>query len=100
MGWVSHPIEKPFAVFDLKSSFDKPRVTQRFEITDRLLSGKRPHAFTLELKGDTLMAQLLWGAVLADFTSAYAAVLNNVDPTPVELIENLKKELAENPREY
>jgi len=100
MGWVSHPVEKPFAVFDIISSFDKPRVIQRFELTDRLLSGKRPHAFTLELQGDSLLAQLLWGAILADFTSAYAAVLNQVDPTPVVLIEKLKKELAENPREY
>lgn len=100
MGWVSHPVEKPFAVFDLISPLDTPRVVQRFELTDRLLSGKRPHAFTIELKGETLLAQLLWGAILADFTSAYAAVLNNVDPTPVALIERLKKELAENPRPY
>lgn len=100
MGWVSHPIEKPFAVFDLLSSFDKPRVLQRFELTDRLLSGKRPHAFTINLRGETLLAQLLWGAILADFTSAYAAVLNQVDPTPVVLIEKLKKELAENPQSY
>lgn len=100
MGWVSHPVEKPFAVFDFKSSFDKPRVLQRFELTDRLLSGKRPHAYTIELNGDSLFAQLVWGSILADFTSAYAAVLNNVDPTPVVLIEKLKKELAENPRPF
>jgi glucose/mannose-6-phosphate isomerase len=98
MGWVSHPIEKPFGVFDLLSPLDKPRVRQRFEITDKLLSGLRPHAFTLELKGETLLAQLLWGAILADFSSAYGAILNQVDPTPVVLIEKLKKELAENPR--
>lgn len=98
MGWVSHPIEKPFAVFDILSPLDKPRVRQRFELSDRLLSGLRPHASTLELKGETLLAQLLWGAILADFSSAYAAVLNQVDPTPVVLIEKLKKELADNPR--
>lgn len=100
MGWVSHPIEKPFAVFDLASSFDSARVAQRFELTDRILSGKRPHAHTIELKGETPLAQLLWGAILADFTSAYAAVLNNVDPTPVVLIERLKKELADDPRAF
>lgn len=98
MGWVSHPVEKPFAVFDILSPLDRPRVRQRFELSDRLLSGLRPHAFTLELKGETLLAQLLWGAILADFSSTYAAILNQVDPTPVVLIEKLKKELAENPR--
>jgi glucose/mannose-6-phosphate isomerase len=98
MGWVSHPIEKPFVVFDILSPLDKPRVRQRFELTDRLLSGLRPHAFTLELQGETLLAQLLWGAILADFSSTYGAILNQVDPTPVVLIEKLKKELTENPR--
>ena len=80
------------------SPLDTPRVRQRFELSDRLLSGLRPHAFTLELEGETLLAQLLWGAILADFSSTYAAILNQVDPTPVVLIEKLKKELAENPR--
>lgn len=98
LGWSSHPIEKPFAVFDIKSTFDKARVLQRFELSDRLLSGLRPHAQSLELKGETLLAQLVWGSILADFASTYAAILNEVDPTPVVLIEKLKQELAADPR--
>ncbi len=98
MGWVSHPVEKPFVVFDILSSFERPRILQRFELTDKLLSGKRPAAKTIQLQGDTLLAQLLWGAILADFASTYAAVLNGVDPTPVVLIEKLKQELADDPR--
>lgn len=94
LGWSSHPVEKPFAVFDLKSTFDRQRVLQRFELSDRLLSGLRPAASTLELKGETLLAQLLWGSILADFASTYVAILNQVDPTPVVLIEKLKRELA------
>ncbi len=96
LGWSSHPVEKPFAVIDLKSKFDRPRVLQRFELSDRLLSGKRPHALTLQLKGETLLAQLVWGSILADFASTYVAILNQVDPTPVVLIEKLKQELAAN----
>lgn len=98
MGWTSHPIEKPFAVFDISSTFDTPRILQRMELSDKLLSGKRPQAHAVRLQGDTLMAQLLWGAILADFASTYTAVLNGVDPTPVVLIERLKKELADDPR--
>lgn len=93
MGWVAHPVEKPFAVFDIKSSFDHPRITKRFELSDKLLSGQRPKAQTIDLKGETILAQLIWGAMLADFASIYAAILNNVDPTPVVLIEKLKVEL-------
>lgn len=94
IGWTSHPVEKPFAVFDLVSNFEHPQVLRRFEVSDRLLSGRRPKAQVVELRGDTLIAQLVWASVLADFTSIYVAILNNVDPTPVALIEALKQELA------
>lgn len=94
IGWSSHPVDKPFAVFDLRSSFEHERILKRFDITDKLLSGKRPKATSLQLKGDTPVNQLLWGTILADFVSIYVAILNGVDPTPVDLVENLKKELA------
>lgn len=93
MGWDSHPIEKPFAIFDLVSSLEHPQIIRRFEISDRLLSGKRPKAEVVHLAGETLIAQILWGAILADFVSIYVAILNGVDPTPVPLIEKLKSEL-------
>lgn len=95
IGWSSHPVDKPFAVFDLKSSFEHPRIAKRFEISDKLLSGLRPKAIPINLAGDSVLAQLLWGSILADFVSIYLAVLNGVDPTPVDLIEKFKKELAE-----
>jgi len=94
IGWTSHPIEKPFAVFDIVSSFESDRILKRFSISDRLLSGLRPKATTVNLRGDTALQQLLWGAILADFVSIYVAILNGVDPTPVDLIEKFKAELA------
>jgi len=93
-GWTSHPIEKPFAVFDIASSFEHPRIIKRFELADRLLSGQRPAAKRIDLQGDTLMQQLLWGGAFADFASIYAGILNGVDPTQVTAIEQLKMELA------
>ena len=93
IGWSSHPVEKPYAVFDLRSEFDHPQIAKRFEISDRLLSGMRPKAEVIELEGETAIAQMLWGGVLADFVSIYLAILNGVDPTKVELIEKLKSEL-------
>ncbi|MFZ1242829.1 MAG: bifunctional phosphoglucose/phosphomannose isomerase [Candidatus Saccharimonas sp.] len=93
LGWTSHPIEKPFAVFDLVSNFEHPRILKRFEVTDRLLSGKRPKAITVQLAGDSPLKQMLWASILADFVSIYVALLNNVDPTQVDLIETFKKSL-------
>lgn len=94
IGWASHPVEKPFAVFDLRSSFDDPRTTRRFEISDRLLSGLRPKAVDITLEGETMLEQFLWSNILADYVSAYLGILNGVDPAPVPLIEKLKAELT------
>ena len=94
MGWVSHPVEKPFAVYDLISSREHPQILKRFAVSDQLLSGNRPKSYVVTLDGETLLQQLLWGAILADFASIYLAILNQVNPTPVDLIEKLKTELA------
>lgn len=93
IGWTSHPIEKPFVIFDLVSHLEHPKILKRFAISDRLLSGMRPKSHVINLAGDTVIAQLLWGSILADFVSIYVAILNGVDPTPVALVEKLKKEL-------
>ena len=94
LGWTSHPVDKPFVVFDLVSDLENPRILKRFELSDKLLSGMRPKANTIHLAGDTLMKQVLWGCILADFVSIYVAILNNVDPTQVDLIEKFKQKLA------
>lgn len=93
LGWSSHPIEKPFAVFDIISSLEHAQILRRFDLTDKLLSGKRPKANRIELRGESLIAQLLWGGLLADFVGIYLGILNGVDPTQVDLIEKLKNEL-------
>lgn len=95
MGWASHPVEKPFAVFNIRSSFEHPQIAKRFEISDRLLSGLRPAPVEIRLEGETMLEQFLWSNILADYVSAYLGILNGVDPAPVPLIEKLKKELAD-----
>lgn len=93
LGWTSHPVEKPFAVFDLVSGFEHPQILKRFAVTDRLLSGMRPKSVPVELQGESVIGQMLWGCLLADFVSIYLAILNGIDPTQVDLIEKFKHEL-------
>lgn len=95
IGWTSHPVEKPFFVVDLVSGFEHPQILNRFAVSDRLLSGMRPKSTSVELQGESVIAQMLWGSLLADFVSIYLAILNGIDPTQVDLIEKLKKELAQ-----
>lgn len=93
LGWTSHPIEKPFGVIDLFSSLENERVKFRFDISDRMLSGMRPKAIRVEAKGNTELEHLLWLVGLGEFVSIYLALLNGVNPTPVDIIEKFKTKL-------
>ncbi len=94
MGWTSHPIDKPFAVVDLLSSYEDPHILQRFPLTDRMLSGMRPHATTIDAQGASLLEHLLYTVLLGDFTSTYLGIVNGVNPAQVDLAEKFKLELA------
>jgi len=93
IGWSSHPVDKSYAIVNIMSSFEHSRIAKRFEVQDRLLSGKRPQPIYLEMVGDTLIEQLLYGVMLVDMTTLYLAFLNNLDPAPVDLVEKMKAEL-------
>lgn len=94
IGWSSHPVDKPFAVVEIRSNLEHPRVQKRFEVSERLLSGKRPAPIVVVPHGETLLQQLVWSIALGDFASIYLALLNGVNPTPVDLVEKLKAELG------
>lgn len=96
-GWTSHPIDKPYAVIYLLSSFDNERVKKRFELSDKLLSGRWPSPERVEVQGKTKLQQLLWTVALGDLTSLYTAFLNGVSPIEIgdkDIIERFKKELG------
>ncbi len=95
IGWTSHPTEKLYAVINLLSPDEHDRVQKRFEVSDRLLSGRRPHPLSVEAEGGSRIEQMLWLSMLGDFVSLYLAVLNNVDPEPVDLVNKLKDKLNE-----
>jgi glucose/mannose-6-phosphate isomerase len=93
IGWSSHPVEKPFGVIEIRSNLEHERTQKRFKVTEKLLSGKRPAPIVVEPKGETHLQQLLWSSMLGDFITIYLALLNNQNPTPVDLVEKFKSEL-------
>jgi glucose/mannose-6-phosphate isomerase len=95
IGWSSQPVEKPFAVVDLLSSFEHERVQKRFAVSDRLLSGMRPASINVEAKGDSPLEHMLYLVLLGDMATTYLAYLNGVNPSPVDLVEKFKKEQAD-----
>jgi glucose/mannose-6-phosphate isomerase len=93
IGWSQQPTEKPYAVIDLRSHLEHPRVQKRFEVTERLLSGLRPTPLVVQAEGETILDQLLWMVAYGDFVSLYLALLNGLNPAPVDLVEKFKKVL-------
>lgn len=94
LGWSSHPVDKPYAPIFLQSTLDHPQITKRFAVTKKLLSGRMPEPTIVDASGSTILEQLIWTVTLGDYVSLYLALLNGLDPTPVDLIEKLKVELV------
>jgi glucose/mannose-6-phosphate isomerase len=94
IGWSSHPVDKPFGVIEIRSNLEHARVQKRFEVTERMLSGKRPAPHVIVPEGDTLPKQIFWASMFGDFVSLYLALLNGLNPTPVDLVEKFKQALA------
>lgn len=93
-GWTSHPVQKPYAIVEFRSKFEHERVNRRFEVAEKLLSGRRPAPHTIEVQGNDELEQLLWAIAMGDFVSIYLALLNGVNPTPVDIVEKFKKDLG------
>jgi glucose/mannose-6-phosphate isomerase len=93
LGWL-HGGDHGLEVIELQSSLDNERIGKRFAVSNKLLSGRMPAPIIVEAHGETKLQQMLWTLLLGDFVSAYLAFLNQVDPTPVDLIEKLKHELG------
>lgn len=95
IGWSKQPVQKPYAVIDLRSSLEHERVQKRFVVSERLLSGLRPAPIVVDVQGDTLLKQLVWTMAFGDFVSIYLALLNGINPAPVDLVEAFKKAMDE-----
>ncbi|MEK6983393.1 MAG: bifunctional phosphoglucose/phosphomannose isomerase [Nanoarchaeota archaeon] len=79
------------AIF-IRDKEDNERVKKRMDITKEIISTKVDveEVFT---KGEHLLARVFSGIYYGDFVSYYLALANKTDPTPVTVIENLKKKL-------
>ncbi len=95
IGWSKQPVDKPYCVIDLRSNLEHPRVSQRFSLSERLLSGQRPAPIVVNAEGKDILEQLLYCVQLGDFVTLYAAIAAGTDPEPVDLVEKLKVMLAD-----
>lgn len=75
----------------LKNSFDNPELKMQFEKFIKVLDEQKIRYEIVDALGDDVWSQKLSTLILGDWTSYYLALLNNIDPTPVEIIERSKE---------
>jgi glucose/mannose-6-phosphate isomerase len=96
VGWV-YPEEalRRVGVVMLRDKGDHPQVQRRFDLTGEVIAKHAGAFHEVWSEGESLLARILSVIYLGDFVSLYMAYLNHTDPTPVEVIDYLKKELSE-----
>jgi len=77
----------------LRDENDNERVKKRIEITKSLLGRQLGGANEIVAQGKSPLAKILTLILFGDYLSVYLAVLQGIDPAPVEIISRFKKEL-------
>lgn len=84
---------KQFLIILLKNRDDHKDILKVTDITEKLLTGKGFQLINLKMKGDNFFSQIFSTTLLCDWVSYYLAMMNRVDPTPVPIVDEFKKEL-------
>lgn len=92
-GWL-FPKDKNLVALQLQSDLESEQMQKRMNVTKQLLANHGFDPIVVSAQGENRLQQLLSTILLGDYVSAYVAILNGIDPTPVELVEELKKKLA------
>ena len=91
-GVLKHLAGKLAAVF-LQDRDDHPRVLARMKIVEDIFKKRKVPAHKFAAKGETALERMFYLILLGDFASYYLAILNGVNPKPVEVIDYLKGRL-------
>jgi len=95
VGWQNpKKIFKNFAVVVLRDKNIHPRVAKRIDITNDIFRNEDIKLIEIWSRGDNLLSRILSLVYIGDFISYYLAILYGIDPTPVDRVTYLKKELA------
>ncbi|MDP6877964.1 MAG: bifunctional phosphoglucose/phosphomannose isomerase [Candidatus Marinimicrobia bacterium] len=95
VGWENNPnlIEK-FSIIWLSDESDQERISIRQKISEKILETMVKNQFKISLHGSSRFDRLLHLMHFGDWVSLWCAYLHGTDPSPVDKISRLKKELT------
>ena len=95
-GWTVNPdIMSRFSIIWLKDEEDHLGTKARMRISSTLLESSAGSQLDIRQPGGNRVERLLKLIHFTDWVSYYAALLNNVDPTPVNRIQEIKLKISE-----
>ncbi len=89
----TNPQSKFFVIF-LKDNEDDKRNIKRYQATVDILKKSNIESEIINMQGEDVFYKMFSSITIADWSSYYLALEYNQDPTPVEMVEQLKKILA------
>ncbi len=84
--------KQDFITIFIRDVHDNERVKKRMDATKEIIS-TRVDVEEIFTRGEHLLSRIFSGIYYGDFASYYLALANRIDPTPVTVIENLKRKL-------
>jgi glucose/mannose-6-phosphate isomerase len=93
-GWRRGRTLAPLSAVFLEDPDQHPRIHRRIDLTAAEVEGAGAPVVRVESRGDSRLERVLSLVLLGDLASVYLAVLDGVDPTPVELLDRFKAALA------
>ncbi|MCH8067292.1 MAG: bifunctional phosphoglucose/phosphomannose isomerase [Nanoarchaeota archaeon] len=87
-------MDHKFAAVIIRDKYDNDRIKRRMDICKEIME-QYVEVEEVETQGESLLARMFSAIYLGDFVSYYMALSNRVDPSPVDIIEGMKKKLVE-----
>ena len=81
----------------IEDEADSRRIKERIKLTKDIIGGKGVPSTQIVIKGEHLLTRILSAVHIGDLASVYLAKLTGVDPEPVAIIEDFKKQLGRVP---
>ena len=92
VGWTEK--NDSLAVVTFRTTFDYERTVKRYELCKPLFSKYSNSVTDITAKGNSKVEQFLYLIHMGDWISCYIADLKNIDAVEVDVITNLKNQLA------
>jgi len=95
VGWEApEALTKNYSILLIRDPDETPEIKHRIEVTKSLVLHKAKKVLKIHARGEGKLAKMFSVLRIGDFVSVYLAILQGVDPTPVKIIDEVKRELG------